>query len=360
MRYLFKRARGDTRRRAARGLAGALGATAVAIALLAAAATPASVAATRAPARPALTAESFDLTSGLASFSSGGHTWQLQVMVDGGQSTTQIGTNAVTFGISTPYLGGTETHEWNATTFAPAKDFSLTSSGGATFSTGSFFSPVAAFSLKFAPTSHTAEACVTGKGTVYKGTLSGEVSLNTGLHGVGVSKKLTFKGTELTVNVTCVPPEPCGSSLWEAGGTSATSVLIGGYELGTPGKTVSYASIGKADIKTASKVLDLADGADIKAPPPTFDSSTKTLTVSASASGILTGAGKIAHAIEPVKPEKGTCSLDGQEYTETLTFYAEGKFTASKPFVARTLLTSKLTAPKSAPGGFEIVTLKKK
>ncbi len=359
MQHFFRRTHTVSGGRTARGLAGAFGATALALGLLAATAAPASLAATSAPTKPALTAESFDLVSGPASFSSGGHTWQLEVSALGGQSTTKAGTNLVTFEISTPYLGGTESHDWDTTTPAPASDLSVTSSGSATLSTGSYLSPVAAFSVKFTPTSHTAEACATGKGTVYKGVLSGQVKVNTGLHGVGVSKKLTFNGSQLIVNPTCVLPSLCSLSIWEAGSTSPGAVLVSGYQLGVPGKILSYTSVGKFDATTTSKVLERSDLAFIKAPVPAFDSSTKTLTVSSSASGIVTGAGTIAHSTEEGKPFTGGCKLDGQSYSYTVALY-EGKFTASKTFVAHTLLTGTLTGPKSGTGGFEIITLKKK
>jgi hypothetical protein len=356
MQYFIRPLRAVTKRRpTARALASALGAAALALGLVAATGAPASLAATKA--RPAATAETWDLTSGTASFKSDGHTWSLEVGALGGRSSTVTGTNEVNFYISTPHLSGTEFHGWDTSTPAPAKDFTVTGSGGATLSTGTFMSPIASFSLKFAPSSHAKEVCSSGKGTVYKGVLSGKVSLKTGLHGVGVSKKLTFKGTELIVSQSCVPPLPCFLANWAAG--SSTGVLAEGYEARFSAKTESYAVVGKFEAKTASKVLERSDEAFIAAPAPVFDAKTKSLTVSASKAGIVTGAGVIAHTVEPVKPQTGTCSIGKQKYTETESFY-DGTFTASKLFVAHTLLTGNLTAPKTSAGEFEIITLKKK
>jgi hypothetical protein len=339
----------------ARALAGALGAAALALGLVVVAAAPASLAATNTPVRPAATAKTYDLTSGAATFKSDGHTWQLVVGVLGGSAG---GTNAVDFYITTPHLGGTEMHEWNTTTLAPAKDFSVSSKGSATLSTGTFMSPIASFSLKFTPSSHASEVCVSGKGTVYKGAVSGKVSLKTGLHGVGVSsKKLSFKGAELLAGQTCAPPLPCFLTGWDFG--SPTKVFVEGYQARLSDKIESDTLAGKFHATTASKVLDRTDDAFIAAPAPVFDAKTKSLTVSASKAGIVTGAGVIAHAVEPIKPQTTTCYVGKQKYAETDSFY-EGTFTASKPFEAHTLLTGNLTALKTGVGEFEVVTLKKK
>jgi hypothetical protein len=356
MEYFMGPSRAITRRKStARALAGALGAATLTLGLVAATGAPASLAATKTPVKAATAAKVYELTSGSASFKSGGHTWQLVVSVLGGSAG---GTNEVSFYISAPRLGGTELHEWDTSTLAPAKDFSVTSSGRATLNTGTFMSPVATFSLKFAPSSHASEVCTSGKGTVYSGVMSGKVSVKTGLDGVSVSGKLSFKRTELIASQTCVQPIPCFLNGWVVG--TQKGVLVEGYQTRISGKTESYVLAGKFNAKTASKVLQRVDDAFIAAPTPVFNAKTKSLTISATKAGIVTGAGVIAHAVEPIKPQKGSCSIGSQKYTETETFYDAGKFTASKAFVAHTLLTGNLAAPKTGTGEFEIVTLKKK
>jgi hypothetical protein len=97
----------------------------------------------------------------------------------------------------------------------------------------------------------------------------------------------------------------------------------------------------------------------IKAKAPKFDKAAKTLSVSSSASGAVTGSATLSHA-HVLFSETMTCALPGQTYTEHETDYsATFASPAGKHFEARTILTGRIKVAGSGSGTFSIVTLKK-
>jgi hypothetical protein len=305
----------------------------------------------------AATGLGYDLNSGTASFTAGGHTWNLQVSSLGGQLAGVKGTDSLELLISTPYLGGTEVHTWNASSL-PGGDFTVTGAGHATLKTGGALSPVITLSLAFTPKSHAKMTCSSGFGTDYSGVLSGTVSLTTGLKGLAVSKRFTFgKPTSLEVAHACTQPIPCIVSAWTAGDLTS-GILAGGDAIGTPGHFTYFTTVARTGGKTASKALARGDLAYIAAPAPVFSSAAKTLTVQGSASGAVTGKGVLGHATL-VGRITSTCVLDGKTYTASTDEYS-ATFTSSKAFQAHTLLTGTITVTSPGEGFFSIVTLKKK
>jgi hypothetical protein len=330
-----------------------LGASALSLGFLAALA-PASQAA----AAPAAKGVAYTLTTGQASFKAAGHTWHLQITAGGGALGSLHGTATLNFQITTSVQNGTEEHAWVARLPLAAKDFTLSKRDEAVLSTGSVLSPVAKFSLTFKPSSHTKISCTTGSGTDYAGSVSGSVSLTTGLKGVTVNKRLTFgKPNSLSVESQCVPPEPCDNGGWAGG--NPMGVLAGGTVVGTPGRQETGITVERADIKTASKDLVRTDGGYVLGTPaPVFNASAKTLTIKAKSSGFVTGGGRISHATEEGPTTRLTCYVGKQKYTETERLYV-GLFAASPVFKVHLLVPGEITAPSSGSGFFTDYSYKK-
>jgi hypothetical protein len=98
----------------------------------------------------------------------------------------------------------------------------------------------------------------------------------------------------------------------------------------------------------------------IKAKAPKFSKSAKTLSVSSSASGAVTGSATLSHATV-VLSQTLTCALPGQTYTEHETEYsATFASPAGKHFQARTILTGTIKVAGSGSGIFTLATLKRK
>jgi hypothetical protein len=311
-----------------------------------------------AAAAPAVKGVGYTLTTGNASFTADHHTWHLQITAGGGALGSLHGTATITFEISTSVLGGTEEHFWVARLPLAAKDFTLGVGGRAVLSTRTALAPVAKFSLTFKPTSHAKASCTTGSGTDYSGSVSGSVSLTTGLHGVKVSKKLTFaKTNSLSVESQCVAPLPCDDGGWVGG--NPKSILAGGVLVGTPGRQRAGVTVEDTGVKTASTDLVRTDGGYVLGTAkPVFSAKAKTLTITGKSSGLVTGDAIISHATLEGPTSHVTCFIGKQKYAETEQIYV-GTFTASPKFEAHTLLTGEITVPASASAFFTNYTYKK-
>ena len=158
-----------------------LAASGLVLAGLAASIVPASAS----PAAPRAGIDSFIFTSGIGHLNGGGHKWSLTVGVEALGGGT--GLNVIGFQISTPHLGGTESHGWGGQ--LPAGDLSANPAAVMTLNSRSSLSPVASLNLTFRPASHKTQTrdCVSGKDVVYTGTLKGSVRLDTGLKGLKLS-----------------------------------------------------------------------------------------------------------------------------------------------------------------------------
>jgi hypothetical protein len=335
------------RRRAGRRLLAALGAAVVPLGFLTA----------FAPSGSAATPTAYTLTSGAASFKAGGHTWKLQFSVLGGRPSGVVGADSLSFAITTSHLGGTEEHSWAARAF-PAGTLTVAGNGDATFKSAAAMSKVATFSLTFKAKSHSKASCASGSGTNYTGTLSGKVTLKTGLKGLNVSKRLTFaKPNTLLLSHGCVPPTPCDLSGW-SGINPAGTLVAGGANTGGPSKQAWFSTVEKADVKTAASDLRRSDGGFIASAAPKFSSTGKSLTVTASSAGLVTGKGIVNHTTVSKSPPL-TCYWGRQKYSETESIY-EGSFSASTAFEAHTLLTGTISVPKAGLGFFTIHSFKKK
>jgi len=316
----------------------------------------AAILGTAAPAASAATNLGYFLTSGTVGITSGGHTWKLQVSLIGGSSGGPVIIDVL---IEAPHLSGTELHDWGMQ--MPGGDFTVNSAtGSAAINTHSDLSPVASLNLAYKPTSHTKGTCSAGSETDYAGTLTGSVTLTTGLKGLKLSNtKATFATPNtLQVDNACVPPVSCLFATWGGGlGGSPSAPTANGITTGTPGHLGHLAQVGRRVDLSAPTGATRTDGAFISAPAPVFNAKAKSLTVKGSTSGVVTGAGVIS---KPKVTTPGTekCTLDGKTYTQTSTLYDGASWSSTTQFEAKTILTGTLKAATTGSGEFDIITLK--
>lgn len=321
----------------------------VACAALGLAAVAAAAPVGAAAASPAKSATINSLTSGGVRFRADGHTWTLQV--NAASDTT------VTISIGTPYLHGDEEHVW-VFHRVPGVTFSVNgSTGRATLNTHRALSPVAALDLTFTATSHSRADCTSGSGTNFSGSLSGSITLTTGLRRIRfhAAHAIFSRRNLVDVSHNCVPPRPCGGAVWTVGTGKATTAS---GSTPSPYEAVPFEATVTKAVKLARPANAVrADSAVISAPKPTFDAGAKSLAVKGSRSGIVTGQAVLSHAVV-VEPVAVPCTSGGKEHVEILTSYLATRY-ASKPghqFKARTLLSGTLTVAPTGIGAFVIVS----
>jgi len=333
-------------RRASR-LLGAATAVAMSVAALGAVAPPVAAA----------TNASYFFTSGTVGITSGGHTWKLQVSLIGGSSSGPVIVDVL---IETPHLSGTEIHDWGMQ--MPGADFTVNqATGAATIDSHSDLSPVAALDLTYKPTAHSAGTCSSGSETDYTGTLTGSVTLTTGLKGLKLSDATATFGTPNTLQVdkACVPPVPCSFASWGgAVGGILTMPIAAGIAAGKPGHLVHFADVTRKVSLSAPAGATRDDGAEVQATAPVFNAKAKSLTVKGLASGAVTGTGVISGA-KMVTSGSETCAVDGTTYTQKSTSYDEASWSSSTQFTASTILTGTLKVPTTGTGDFDLITLTK-
>ena len=309
-----------------------------------------------APPVSAVTNLSYFFTSGTVGITSGGHTWSLNVSLIGGSSGGPVIIDVL---IETPHLSGTEIHDWGMQ--MPGADFTVNkTTGAATINSHSDLSPVASLNLSYKPTSHTAGTCTAGSETDYTGTLTGSVTLTTGLKGLKLSDAKAAFSTpnSLQVDNACVPPLACSFAAWGGGlGGAAGTPIAAGITAGTPGHLVHFTNVNRKVSLSAPAGATRTDAAEVKATAPVFTSKAKSLTVKGLASGAVTGAGVISGA-KLVTPGTETCTLAGKTYTQTSTSYNEASWSSSTQFKASTILTGTLKVATTGSGEFDVITLK--
>jgi hypothetical protein len=329
-------------RRSWRRLPHALGAVAltaaVTLAVLPAGTAQASPAATTAP------RYSLDVVTHVAAL---GHTWTLGI--HNGPAATYVS-------LGTTGKGTQEQDNWVTTSAftAAGKELKVTGTGHATFSTGSALSPVLRISLSFSPVKVSKRACVKGSASIYSGTVSGSVSLVTGLRGVKVSVKFTGQAAgTLTADRSCVTVLPatytCGGGLWILTEIGSQGVVLGAHILGP--KPVWMDQFEQGGFKTASRWVTRSALVIGDSPAPKLDTAAKTVSVSGLSSGAVTGAAVFSYRNVGGDPPQ-TCTLGGKKYKQKRTVYYNGKVTTSKPFRARSLLAGTLTAPAANSGDY--------
>ncbi len=334
----------------------ALAMTGLALAGLAAGAIPASAS----PAAPRAGIGSFFFTTGVASVSGGGHVWSLSLgMVGIGASL-----DTVTFGISTPHLGGIEHHTWAGQ--LDSGEVSLSSTAVMKINSKSQLSPIASLSVAFKPSSRKTEKadCVTGKEIVYTGTVKGSIRLNTGLKGLKLSAAHLSFGSHNTLTAlgSCVF-SPCHFTNWDSAAVpSANAPFAGAIDIVVPGHLSTTTMIQTSVAIPGTNGLVRGDAWSIRTKAPVFHKSTNSLSVTSSSSGLVTGTGTFSHGKPSGSPfhTPKTCLFQGKKYAQRDTQYLNASFRASRQFEAHSILNGVVKVQRSSTGRFDIVTLKRK
>lgn len=175
----------------------------------------------------------------------------------------------------------------------------------------------------------------------------------------GKSVTFSVKGAspEVSVDPDCVPPpaNPCtAATVFSSAKTGAKAEAAGIF--GTEaGKAVSFVTVERKVILTAPKGASRADVALVDASAPSWDSTTHVLSVSTTASGLVTGSATLTGG--KAKTVSEPCSYDGKNYTVALTENTTAKYKspAGKAITGHTSLTGNLAAPASAKGATYLV-----
>jgi hypothetical protein len=298
------------------------------------------------------TTPTLELIAGSAAVkTSNGVGWSLDVVWDGFVTPT---VPALSVGIlRTVTTGGTgeEVHSWQFNVKTTSLAFS-TKTGVGTLNAGTSASPVATVDLAFKSTKSSKVTCTSGSETIYSGTLKGEVELVTGLTGGGTvgGKTLSFTGSpEIKVDSNCsVPITPCGNeTLWASGDNTALTLAGGGNLTGTT-STVSVSR--EAKLKAPAGAIRY-DATGMNSAAPAWNATTKTLSVSTSTGGIITGSATLTGGTD--KTVKTTCTLSGKKYTDTTIedFTANYASPAGKTITGHNKLGGNLVAPATNKGG---------
>lgn len=313
---------------------------------------------------PAAAVKSYFLSSGQVPVRAGGRTWELSVEVS---SSTLSVPGQVVIQIETPHLGGHEVHDWMFDDF-PARDMSVSAGGRATASSGSALSPMASVKLAFTASSHTVESCDSGaQQTTYTGQLTGSVRLATGLHKLTVAATRVTFGMPSTLAIradSCIPNNCNSFALWGLSSAARFQPPFRqavGYQTGQPGHLSHYTEVGHLIWLSKAKEIMRQDWAILKTAPPRFSQSRRTLSISTSRNGAVTGSAVIGPA-KAIAPETSTCVIGGTYYQETDVGY-NGQFVspAGHHLEGHTLLTGIEQIGRKGTGGFDIITsLKRK
>ncbi len=288
-----------------------------------------------------------------------GQTWVL------GVESSDLNPTAPSVGLSlaravTAGGAGSEDHSWLLNVSRSTFAFSTTTGIG-TLDTGTQANPVAALDLTFRTTKTTRTTCVSGSETVYTGTLSGKVQFATGLSAAGTisSSSIIFNEgkPQVKVDAGCVtPPTPCtGSIIWSSGVNPAVPVASGG----NPGTGSDYVGVEREVKLSAPAGASRIDIASVVAPAPSWDPTTKILSVTSTASGIVTGSATLSGGTDSTTTSP--CTFSGKKYTLTnlVDFSAKYSSPAGHALTAHTVLTPALVAPAPAhPAFYEIETVK--
>jgi hypothetical protein len=309
-----------------------------------------------APASSAASTGFFIMNGGAATVRSGSHSWRLSVGFIGSSAS-----GAVNIGISAPRLGGDEIHSWDLGTPAGGFSFNATTR---TATIKAKMLPVATVDLTFKARSKKRGSCVSGSETVYSGTLTGAVTLHTGFAPEPTlsGRKLSFRGANTLIAGTCAPPTPCEFSSWSVGTPAPKAGPFGaGSRLGTVSRSTHYATIEQTVLLSRPKNAQRTDGAIMTIPAPKFSRAKKSLSITTSSHGIVTGATTISHPGSVRTSARFSCRIGGKRYTERGTMYANATHTSprGKKLAAHLLLGGKLTVKTPGPGEFVNFTLRK-
>jgi hypothetical protein len=201
--------------------------------------------------------------------------------------------------------------------------------------------------------------CTSGSETIYNGNLTGRATLTTHLNGGGTvgGQHVSFKAssTQLYVDNNCLQSIPINnrcskSSFYNANSPHGRNLFGFGSASGSLVQVSRNVSIAHPAGATRS------DSAGASAPAPTLNKAAKTLKVFGSASGLVTGSGRIV--AKKLDTSSRTCKLNGKKHTQVQVLSVNGKFTntSGHPIVGHTNLTGRLTIANGGSGYFDVET----
>jgi hypothetical protein len=258
-----------------------------------------------------------------------GVSWMLSVSGSSNQVTVELARKASTSPVAF------EIHGWTFPVTSGGLTFSA-ATGKGTINPGAQTSPVATVDVTFQSTASkvVAGACTTGSETKYTGTLTGSVTLVTGITGGGTVSSSSFTASSshptVTVYKDCVAPSKClpsSTAFDDDPSPLANPNLQGTGITGTfSGKSEDQVTIADDDALTEPSGADRIDESLVEAPPATWTASTKTLVVSTEPSGLITGSvtvtgGKKSSTSLP-------CTKGGKSVENVLTFYDGSSWTS--------------------------------
>jgi len=236
------------------------------------------------------------------------------------------------------------------------------STGAGTLNAGTEASPVAKIDLHFTATSHKSATCTSGKETVYSGKVTGELVLDTGFKKGGTvgGTNLSFSvgASQVSVDSECeVSSDTCiGGTIFSSGNVKGT-FAAGANESLFGGKNVDLLDVARAKTLRSPKGAFREDIVAAVGPSPTYNASSKVLTITTASSGPVRGSATLSGG--KVKSVSYPCSYKGKKYTIKVLedLKAHWASPAGDLITGKSALLGKMTVPASEKNGFyEIAT----
>jgi hypothetical protein len=313
---------------------------------------PVAGTASAAPVVHVRTAPTLDL-NGLASVkTSNGVKWEFDVTWDDAFSSVSLGIDLERTVSSSGSTTGFEFHSWSI----PVKASTLSWNGKtAKLNAGTQASPVATAAVTFQKTSSKKVTCTSGKETMYGGTMSGKVTLVTGLSGGGKVSATTWSKAELTVDSACLTPltNPCVPEFIAGSGFAGTTVIAGSLSLGGPADNIVGLS--------SDATLAAPKGAHRQSIAVLIDHGTKVYAkysggkMQLFSTGFVAGSGTLSGG-SPKKIVDPKCSYKGKKYTTTTIEDFSANYKGH--FSAAAAIGGKLVSPATSVGDYIVETVK--
>jgi hypothetical protein len=298
----------------------------------------------------AIPSPSFSLTSGSVKVTTANrHVFSMAIAAF---QTGSVLTSAITLTRPVTTGGsGAEVHSWTFNVPLSTLTFNA-ATGQATFNTATAGGPLAAIYVVFKGASEKSVSCASGSERIYTGTLSGKVTLRTGISGGGTvgGPAVSFSGTNsFTSDSRCIsrfPPPTCISGATFTAGSRDVG-LVGAPQV-RRGRAVEAVNLSHLSRLRLPSGATRSDGAFIFAPPSRYRSRVLAVYGGASSSSIVTGTATLSGGtISP--PALGSCVEGGTTRTQAKTFHNNVKYQslAGKTFEAHEVIGGAITVPST-------------
>ena len=215
-------------------------------------------------------------------------------------------------------------------------------------------------------TSAAKESCASGHGTIYTGTLAGSVTLHTGFSSeptLGGSHLTFHRVNSLIVSSGCISPgQPCLTSGWNASSfTGFGALFASGVTVGTPRRPVNQAQVERIVGLPRPTGTQRTDEAIMTIHAPKFSSARKSLSITTSSRGIVTGSATIGHSKAVHIADPFSCQIGRARYTDHGIVYFSASYIghSGKRLKAHILLGGTLAVPATGSGDFTNYILKR-